>query len=129
MNRQKLAIECALPPPRILAHTLLDTPRPEVVQLQLKGKNSFNGSRGSVGPNDMLIWFRFAFLLAVANFAHASVVSSILDGLEQAVTCASCHALLGILKPVALLGDSIFSNALIAICQTLNVRSILTTLN
>ncbi len=73
----------------------------------------------------MLIWLRFfAFLLAVTNFARASVVSSILDGLEQAVTCVSCHALLGVLKPVALLGDTIFSNALIAICQTLNVRSI-----
>ncbi|KJA25536.1 hypothetical protein HYPSUDRAFT_405070 [Hypholoma sublateritium FD-334 SS-4] len=70
----------------------------------------------------MLIWYRFALLLALTNFARASVVSNVLDALEQAVTCASCHALLGVLKPVTLLGDTIFSNALIAICQTLNAE-------
>lgn len=75
----------------------------------------------------MLIWFRFALLLTLGTFARGSVVSNVLDALEQAVTCGSCHALLDVLKPVALLGDTIFSNALIAICQTLNVRIIFIT--
>lgn len=70
----------------------------------------------------MLLLARFAVLL---NFcivaAYASLASDILDAIEKAVDCASCHALLGVLKPVTLLGDGAVSSALVAVCKATKV--------
>lgn len=65
---------------------------------------------------------RFLPLLALSFVARASIVSDILDALEKAVDCASCHALVGVLQAPALLGDTVFSDALIGVCEAVKVR-------
>ncbi|KAF8954742.1 hypothetical protein BDZ97DRAFT_1927771 [Flammula alnicola] len=70
----------------------------------------------------MLILARFAVLLTFSLFVRASIVTEILDAIEQAVDCASCHTLVGVLKGVALLGNTIFSDALITVCETVKAE-------
>ncbi|KAF8637872.1 hypothetical protein AX17_002498 [Amanita inopinata Kibby_2008] len=61
----------------------------------------------------------FAVLFgAGAACVSASLVDDIIHALENAVDCASCHALLAPLQLVALLGDAAFSKTIIAICKT-----------
>lgn len=69
----------------------------------------------------MLTLGRLALLFTLPLFVYASIVSEIIDAIEQAVDCDSCHALLGVLQGVALLGDTIFDDALITVCQTTGV--------
>lgn len=71
----------------------------------------------------MLLLARFAVLLNLCILAYASVASDILDAIENAVDCASCHALLTVLKPVTLLGDGVVSSALVSVCKATGVRS------
>ncbi|KAF8879658.1 sphingomyelin phosphodiesterase [Gymnopilus junonius] len=66
----------------------------------------------------MLTLGRIALLLTLTLPAYASIVSEIIDAIEQAVDCDSCHALLGVLTGAALLGDTVFDDSLIAVCKT-----------
>ncbi|PPQ81932.1 hypothetical protein CVT25_013780 [Psilocybe cyanescens] len=65
----------------------------------------------------MLLLTRITYLLAFGLVAYASILSDILNAIENAVDCASCHALLGVLQGVALLGDTVFSSALVSVCK------------
>lgn len=66
---------------------------------------------------------RFLSLLTLSLVARASIVSDIVDAIEKAVDCASCHALVGVLQAPALLGDTIFSDALVEVCKTVKVST------
>ncbi|PFH49603.1 hypothetical protein AMATHDRAFT_62842 [Amanita thiersii Skay4041] len=70
---------------------------------------------------ELKIWVFFGILWSV-TFVSAGLVDDIIDALEHAVDCASCHALLATLEVPALLGDTIFSDAFISVCKTLNVE-------
>ena len=48
-------------------------------------------------------------------------VDDILNALEKAVDCPTCHEILVVLVPLAFLGDSAFSNTLITICKVAEV--------
>ncbi|KAF3939204.1 Endopolyphosphatase [Dactylella cylindrospora] len=50
-----------------------------------------------------------------------SIVSGIVDKIENAVTCVGCQALTTALKGVAHLGDSIFVSVFTSICSGLNI--------
>lgn len=52
----------------------------------------------------------------------ASLLDDILEAFEQAVDCVSCHSLLVSLQALADLGDTLFSDTLITICQTVKVN-------
>lgn len=65
----------------------------------------------------------FTWVLTLGVAAYGSFVSDILDALEDAIDCPSCHGVLAVLEPLAYLGDSVFSNTLIAVCNAAKVRS------
>lgn len=75
----------------------------------------------------MLIFSRVTLLfvglcsLVAAQTNESTVLGEVLTALEHAVDCTSCLALLGVLKGVAELGDSIFSNTFVTICDLLHV--------
>ncbi|KAF9479793.1 sphingomyelin phosphodiesterase [Pholiota conissans] len=70
----------------------------------------------------MLVWARLTVFLTLGLFARASFISTVLDAIESAVDCASCHALLTVLQGVAIFGDSVFSSALVGVCQAVNAE-------
>jgi sphingomyelin phosphodiesterase len=72
----------------------------------------------------MLIWARLSVFLTLGLFARASLITTILDAIENAVDCGSCHALLTVLQGVAILGDSVFSDVLVGVCEAVKVRHI-----
>jgi len=69
----------------------------------------------------MLILARFALIFSFFLACKASIVGDIIAALGKAVGCDSCHALLAVLKPVAFLGDTIFSDALVDVCKAVKV--------
>lgn len=69
----------------------------------------------------MLILARFTLIFSLLLASKASIVGDIISAIEQAVDCVSCHALLEVLKGVAILGDSIFSGALVDVCKVSGV--------
>lgn len=69
----------------------------------------------------MFLRTKVSLVLVTCSVAQASLITTIVDALEQAVDCASCHTLLTVLQPIALLGDTIFSDALVGICEAVNV--------
>ncbi|KAF5311082.1 hypothetical protein D9619_007799 [Psilocybe cf. subviscida] len=76
----------------------------------------------SVALRDIMLSARFLSLLTLSLVAQASIVSDIVDAIEKAVDCASCHALVGVLQAPALLGDTIFSDALVEVCKTVKAE-------
>lgn len=60
--------------------------------------------------------------LSLSSAVHGSITTDIMKGLDQAVDCNSCLALLIILDLLARLGDSAFIKTLITICKNLEVR-------
>ena len=69
----------------------------------------------------MLTLSRLSILLTCSLSVYASLVSEIVDAIEQAVDCDSCHALLGVLTGVAILGDTVFDDTMVAVCQVTGV--------
>lgn len=69
----------------------------------------------------MLLLSRLFLLFTIYLSASATIVDDILDALKNAVDCTSCKALLTVLKGVAYLGDSTFSDALVTVCQVSQV--------
>jgi sphingomyelin phosphodiesterase len=69
----------------------------------------------------MFILARFALIFGLLFACKASIVGDIVNAIEQAVDCDSCRALLEVLKGVAILGDSIFSGALVDVCKLAGV--------
>ncbi|KAF9542904.1 sphingomyelin phosphodiesterase [Agrocybe pediades] len=65
----------------------------------------------------MLLLPRLLCLLPLLAVAYANIVDDIITAIKQAVDCTSCHALLTLLQPVALLGDKAFSDTLISVCK------------
>lgn len=72
-----------------------------------------------------MLVLRIIFLLAIGLFASAqtneTIVDEILVALKDAVDCASCMSLLVVLKGVAELGDTTFSDAFVAVCEATGV--------
>jgi sphingomyelin phosphodiesterase len=60
-------------------------------------------------------------LLLFCKCVVGSVVDDMIHAFQSAVDCAGCHSLLAVLQGVAILGDSVFSNTLVGICETLRV--------
>lgn len=71
--------------------------------------------------NPMLLLSRLFLLFTIYLSASATIVNDILNALKNAVDCTSCKALLTVLKGVAYLGDSTFSDALVTICRVSQV--------
>jgi sphingomyelin phosphodiesterase len=63
----------------------------------------------------------FFFVLALSSCAAGSLLDEILAALKNAVDCGSCHSLLVPLKVLALLGDSVFVDTMVTVCETLKV--------
>ncbi|RDB27900.1 putative sphingomyelin phosphodiesterase asm-3 [Hypsizygus marmoreus] len=63
-----------------------------------------------------------ALLLLCSCLVYGSLIDDILDAIEKAVDCGSCHALLLPLGGLALLGDSAFSGTVTAICKVLKIQ-------
>ena len=61
------------------------------------------------------------FLLCLCAFVHGSLVDDIVNAIENAASCATCHALLVPLEGVALLGDSAFTDTFVEVCEALGV--------
>ncbi|KAF9467960.1 sphingomyelin phosphodiesterase [Collybia nuda] len=70
----------------------------------------------------MSSWKSFLALLLFFTCATCSLVDDIVDAIENAVDCGSCHALLVPLAGLALLGDSAFSSTITAVCKSLGVE-------
>ncbi|KAF8195992.1 Metallo-dependent phosphatase-like protein [Pholiota molesta] len=70
----------------------------------------------------MLIWARLTVFLTLGLFARASLITTILDAIENAVDCGSCHALVTVLQGLAILGDSVFSDVLVGVCQAVKAE-------
>jgi hypothetical protein len=70
---------------------------------------------------EMLIWATLTVFLTLGLFARASFVTTILDAIEHAVDCGSCHALVTVLQGLAILGDSVFSDVLVGVCKAVKV--------
>lgn len=62
-----------------------------------------------------------AFLLCLCAFVCGSLVDEIVSAIENAATCATCHALLVPLEGVALLGNSAFTDTFVEVCEALGV--------
>ena len=60
-------------------------------------------------------------LLLFGTCVFGSLVNDIVHALQNAVDCGGCHALLVPLQVLALLGDKVFSNTFISVCNTLHV--------
>ena len=69
------------------------------------------------------------FLLYLCTLVHGSLVGDIVSAIENAATCASCHALLVPLADVALLGDSAFTDTFVEVCGLLGVCALQLRLN
>ena len=63
-------------------------------------------------------------LLSVSTFVVGSLVDDLVYGLDGAVDCSGCHALLWPLQGLAYLGDGVFSDTMIAICEVLHVSPV-----
>lgn len=72
----------------------------------------------------MLSWKPVLALLLFFTCVNGGLVVDVLNALEKAVSCNSCRALLVPLQGLAALGDTKFSSAVIAICNTLRVRCV-----
>ncbi|PPR02001.1 hypothetical protein CVT24_011124 [Panaeolus cyanescens] len=70
----------------------------------------------------MRIPTQLVYLASLLSSANAGLVDDIVNAIKNAVTCASCHTLLGTLEPVALLGDKAFSATFVAVCKTLQIQ-------
>lgn len=71
-----------------------------------------------------LLRFWAVLVLALVSFTAASLIDDIIQALEDAVDCASCHLLMVPLTLLADLGDTVFVDTIVAVCQTLQVRSL-----
>ena len=69
----------------------------------------------------LLLRFWAFILLALTSLTAASLIDEIIQAIEDAVDCASCHALFIPLKILAELGDTAFVDTVTTICQTLKV--------
>lgn len=69
----------------------------------------------------MLKLARFTLIFSLFLACKASIAGDIVTAIEQAVDCDSCRTLLEVLKGVAVLGDSVFSGALIDVCEVSRV--------
>ncbi|KAG6829815.1 hypothetical protein H0H87_010044 [Tephrocybe sp. NHM501043] len=69
-----------------------------------------------------MLWFKALTLLLFSCAVRGSLVDDIVDAIVNAVSCASCHALLVPLQAVAVIGDSAFSDTFIAVCKIVHVR-------
>ena len=65
----------------------------------------------------MLILARFTLIFSLLLACKASIIGDIVTAIGQAVDCDSCRALLEVLKVVAILGDSVFSDAIVGVCE------------
>lgn len=70
-----------------------------------------------------VILYSFTWVLMLSAAVYASFVDDILNTLEKAVDCPTCHGIFTVLEPLALLGDSVFSSTLIAVCKAAKVSS------
>lgn len=67
-------------------------------------------------------WFSpLVAALCYTRGTSASLVDDIVNAITNAVDCGSCHALLVPLAGLALLGNTAFSDTIIAVCKTLGV--------
>ncbi|KAG5651755.1 hypothetical protein H0H81_007567 [Sphagnurus paluster] len=62
-----------------------------------------------------------ALLLCVCA-AYGSIITDLLDAIERAVDCGTCHAALVPLQGISYLGDSAFSNTVIALCKAVKLQ-------
>jgi sphingomyelin phosphodiesterase len=69
----------------------------------------------------MLMLVKSALIFSFFAACKASAVGDIIAALEKAVDCDSCHSLLEVFKNVAVLGDSVFSSALVDVCKATGV--------
>lgn len=60
-------------------------------------------------------------LLLSGTCVVGSLVDDLVYGLDGAVDCSGCHALLWPLQGLAYLGDGVFSDTIIAVCEVLRV--------
>ena len=60
-------------------------------------------------------------LLSFSTSVLAGLVDDLVYGLDGAVDCSGCHALLWPLQGLAYLGDGVFSDTIIAVCEVLGV--------
>lgn len=72
----------------------------------------------------MLLANSFLAFLLFSTCAIGSLVDDIVYGIEGAVDCGGCHALLFPLQGLAYLGDSVFSDTIIAVCKVLRVSPV-----
>lgn len=70
----------------------------------------------------MLLANSFLAFLLFSTCAIGSLVDDIVYGIEGAVDCGGCHALLFPLQGLAYLGDSVFSDTIIAVCKVLRLE-------
>ncbi|KAF9530188.1 sphingomyelin phosphodiesterase [Crepidotus variabilis] len=62
------------------------------------------------------------WLLTLSVAVIASFVDDILQAIENAVDCGSCHTLLAALEPVVFLGDDVFVDVLVGVCKATKVE-------
>lgn len=74
----------------------------------------------------LVLRFWALFALALSSLTTASLVGDILQALEDAVDCGTCHALLVPLQVLANLGNTAFVDMIVAVCQTLKVNTAFT---
>ncbi|KAF7986343.1 hypothetical protein HWV62_35336 [Athelia sp. TMB] len=69
-------------------------------------------------------WALLVPILALSTPAlvSASLVSEIIQALEGAIDCTGCHLLMVPLQLLAKLGDTIFVDTIVAVCQTLKLE-------
>lgn len=80
----------------------------------------------STMPTFSAILYGFTWVLMLSAAVYGSFVNDILNALEKAVDCPTCHGILTVLEPLAFLGDSVFSSTLIAVCKAAKVTSLRT---
>lgn len=67
------------------------------------------------------------FSTCVFGTSNTTLADDLVKSFEGAVDCSGCHALLLPLQFLAQLGDSVFTNTIIAICATLRVSAVFRT--
>ncbi|KAG6827566.1 hypothetical protein H0H92_011289 [Tricholoma furcatifolium] len=70
-----------------------------------------------------MLWLKaLPALLLCLCVVQGSLVDEIVNAIQDATSCAACHALLVPLQALAVLGNSAFTNAIIGVCKVVGIE-------